>query len=272
LTELEAHSGGRLGVFALDTGSGRSLAHRASERFPMCSTFKLLAVSAVLARVDRRAERLDRRIPYGTHDLLSYAPVTTLHVHAGSMSVGALCAATIELSDNTAANLLLRDLGGPPEVTRFARILGDPSTRLDRNEPTVNTAIPGDIRDTTTPHAMARDLRVLVTGSALSRHSRTLLAGWLAYAQTGTTRLRAGLPFGWRAGDKTGSGDNGTANDIAVIYPPGRAPVIVTAYLTGATVSSASRDTLLANVGRVVSRTFAASPGRAPQASGLRRA
>lgn len=224
----------------------------------MCSTFKLLAVSAMLARVDRGHERLDRRVAYGPRDLLDYAPVTKAHVHDGSLSVGALCAAAIEVSDNTAANLLLRELGGPAAVTRFARSLGDPVTRLDRTEPDLNTAIPGDPRDTTSPRAMARDLQAVGLGSGLSAASRTRLSGWLAHCATGADRLRAGIPSTWRAGDKTGSGAHGTANDVAMLTPPSRAPIIVAAYLTGATISSDARDALLANVARLVVKAFAA--------------
>src|ERR1017187_5648785 len=151
IAALEERDGGRLGVFAIDTADRRRITHRETERFPMCSTFKLLAVAAVLARVDGGREQLDRRISFSKRDLLEYAPVTTAHVHEGSMTVASLCAAAIEWSDNTAANLLLTSIGGPAQVTPYARSIGYSVTRLARNEPSLNSAIPGDVRDTTTP-------------------------------------------------------------------------------------------------------------------------
>lgn len=257
LAAVEMRTGGRLGVFAFDTETGRRLEHRAGERFPMCSTFKLLAVGAVLARVDRGAERLGRRIAYSEADLLEYAPVTRAHVAGGSMRVADLCAAAIELSDNTAANLLLRSIGGPTAVTRFARSLGDSLTRLDRTEPSLNTAIPGDVRDTTTPANIAEDLRALLSGTALSAKSRASLYSWLAACKTGTDCLRAGIPSAWREGDKTGSGAHGTRNDVAILHPPGRGPIYAAAYLTQSTVSTAEANAALASVGRIIARTFA---------------
>lgn len=249
---LEALHGGRLGVFALDAQSGRRITHRAHERFPMCSTFKVLAVSAVLQRVDAGAERLDRHVRYTPNDLLEYAPVTRAHLRNGSMTVQALCAAAIEYSDNTAANLLLASLGGPAAVTTFARSMGDEVTRLDRNEPSLNTAIAGDPRDTTTPAAISRDLQLLLTGTVLSSASRQRLRSWLLACRTGTDCLRAGLPSSWRVGDKTGSGQNGTRNDLAAAWPPNAAPIFISAYYTGSSASSAQRNAVLADVGRIV--------------------
>lgn len=261
--DLEVKCGGRLGVAALDTSSGARLARRAGERFAMCSTFKLLAVSALLAEVDRGAEHLDRVIAYGEADLLSYAPVTHAHVKQGGLSLGALCEAVLELSDNTAANLILAALGGPGAVTAFARTIGDPITRLDRNEPSLNEIAPGDERDTTCPAAMLEDLRRLTLGRVLSPGSRERLNGWLAAAKTGAARLRAGFPAGWRIGDKTGSGAQGTANDIAVAWAPG-GPILVASYLTGATsIGDADRDAIHAQVARIVTGAFR-GPGEAP--------
>jgi beta-lactamase class A len=256
VARLEQRSRGRLGVFALDTFDERRVAYRQAEHFPMCSTFKVLAVAAVLARVDCGAERLDRRIALRQSDLLAYAPVTEQHVRDGSMSVASLCAAAIEWSDNTAANLLLTSLGGPTAVTRYARAIGDSTTRLDRNEPSLNSAIAGDPRDTTTPEAMADSLRSIVLGSALSAPSRERLRGWLQAGKTGTNRLRAGVPRTWRAGDKTGTGERGTSNDVAIFWPPGRKPIIVTVYLTGSPLPAGARDAILADVGTLVSRTL----------------
>ena len=256
LAALEHHSGGRLGVYALDTGSGRSIAYRAHERFPMCSTFKLLLAGAVLARVDEGNESLARLVGYSDADMLPNSPVTKAHLNMASMTVAQLCAAAVERSDNTAANLLLHSLLGPGGVTKFARKIGDPMTRLDRDEPALNSAIPGDPRDTTTPAAIAADARVLVLGNALSVRSRTQLRAWLLACQTGTQRLRAGVPAAWREGDKTGTGDRNTANDVAIFWPPARAPIVVAAYATGMTVPAAAQNAVLAGVGRIIYRSF----------------
>ena len=251
---LEDRYGGRLGVAALNASTGVRLAHRANERFAMCSTFKVLVAGTVLARVDAGRERLDRRISYGPSDLLTYAPVTREHVGRGYMTVGALCEAALEYSDNTAANLLLRSFGGPPKVTAFVRSIGDEWTRLDRTEPSLNTAIPDDPRDTTTPREMLATLHSLLFGTALSRSERGRLDGWMTQCKTGDDRIRAGVPRHWRVSDKTGSGDRHTSNDIAAIFPPNNAPpIVVTAYYTGSSASSEQRDGVLAEVGRIVS-------------------
>jgi beta-lactamase class A len=253
---IETRLGGRLGVAALDTGSSRRLEHRASERFPMCSTFKLLAVAAVLHRVDEKAEQLTRFIPYTKADLLEYAPVTTEHVHEGGMTLAALCAAAVEESDNTAANLLLQTIGGPEGLTRYARSLGDEQTRLDRLEPDLNSAVPGDKRDSTTPAAMVANLRTLLLGHALSQQSRQLLDNWLAENKTGGEMIRAGLPNEWKIGDKTGRGSNGATNDIAIIRPPGKSPILLAIYFVGSTASQKARQAAIADVARIVAETF----------------
>ena len=261
LTEIEARVGGRLGVAALDVATGRRLAWRDDERFPMCSTFKAMAVGAVLKRVDAGEERLDRFISYGPSDLLSYAPETMAHVAEGGMKLSDLCAAAVELSDNTAANLILASIGGPAGWTRFVRSLGDGLSRLDRNEPTLNSCIPGDQRDTTTPAAMVGDLRAVLLGGGLSPSSRERLKGWMIDATTGLTKLRAGMPPAWTVGDKTGNNGGGTSNDIAVAWAPG-GPIVIACYLTGADTATAdARDTAIADVGRLVAQTFRASHG-----------
>ena len=249
---IEARVGGRLGVAALDPASGERLAYRADERFPMCSTFKAMAVAALLARLDRGEDRLDRFVHYGAADLLEYAPVTRANVGKGGMPLGDLCAAAIELSDNTAANLILATIGGPAGWTRFVRGLGDHRSRLDRNEPTLNTAIPGDPRDTTTPAAMLADLRAALLGKALRPATSDRLKGWMVACGTGLTRLRAGLPNDWQVADKTGSGAHGTANDIAVAWTP-TGPIVIACYLTGAEAAKPeARDASIADVGRLV--------------------
>ena len=262
---IEAKSGSRLGVAALDLGSGARLAHRADERFPICSTFKAMAVAAVLAKVDAGAERLDRFVRYGEADLLAYAPVTRAHVGQGGLPLADLCAAAVELSDNTAANLILASLGGPGGWTRYVRSLGDGVSRLDRTEPTLNTSIPGDPRDTTTPNASLTDLRKTVLGDALKPDSRRRLQDWMVACTTGETRLRAGLPRHWRIGDKTGSWDAENAwassNDIAVVWTETQ-QILIACYLTGPdAVPGKVRDAAIADVGRLVAVTF--RPGAA---------
>ncbi len=249
---IEKQSGGRLGVAVFDTGSGQRYGHRGGERFPMCSTSKLLECGAVLARVDAGQDSLNRRIRFPAADLLNYSPVTRKRAGGDGMTLGEICEAALTVSDNTAANLMIASLGGPGGVTAFARSLGDPVTRLDRTEPTLNEAAPGDPRDTTTPNAMAHDLHRLVLGNALSPGSRHQLTAWMIACQTGRAKLRAGIPKNWRAGDKTGNGDHGTTNDIAVFWPETHAPLITCVYLTEATASFSKCDTLIAEIGRAV--------------------
>jgi beta-lactamase class A len=255
LAQLDLSTGGRLGVAILDTSNNNSAGLRSQERFPMCSTFKLLAVGAVLARVDQQKEQLDRMVHFAQSDLVTYSPATEKRIEG--MSVRALCEAAITLSDNTAANLLLASLGGPAGVTSFARTLGDQFTRLDRNEPDLNEALPGDPRDTTTPESMVSNLRALVLGDALSPGSRAQLTEWLVDCKTGDKRLRAGLPSTWKVGDKTGSGKQGTTNDVAVLWPPRKPPILVAAYLTGTTLDDDHRNAILASVGKLVASAVA---------------
>lgn len=256
IAEIERRAGGRLGV-AVIQGGDALLAHRAHERFPLCSTFKFLAAAAVLEQVDDGKTTLGREIPYGQADLLDYAPETKKHVAEGHMTLGDLCAAAIQWSDNTAGNLILKQIGGPAGFTQYARSLGDKVTRLDRTEPTLNTAIPGDRRDTTTPAAIARTLETVLTKGALSQASARQLEDWMIGDKVGDGRLRAGLPKNWRIGDKTGSGANGTANTVAVIRPPNRAALFAAVYYTGVRAPMKDRDAVHADVARVISATFA---------------
>lgn len=254
LAALERRHGGQLGVAILDTVGGRRINHRGEERFPMCSTFKWLAAALVLARVDRGEERLDRRVGFDAKDLVSYSPVTEKHAGAPGMTVAELCDAAVTLSDNTAGNLLLASFGGPAALTAFARSIGDTRTRLDRIEPELNEALPGDPRDTTTPAAMLGDLRELLLGDTLSPASRAQLTAWLVANKTGDARLRAGVPADWRAGDKTGtSNSRGATNDVAILWPPGRGPLLVAAYYIDAVAATPEqRSAVLADVGRIV--------------------
>lgn len=254
IAAIEHEIGGWLGVAVIDTATGTQAGHRMAARFPMCSTFKCLAAAAVLKRVDQGKEKLDRRIVYAASDLVTYSPETEKHVDSG-MTLAELCEAAITLSDNTAGNLLLANIGGPPGLTAFARSIGDPVTRLDRIETALNEATPGDPRDTTTPEAMAKNLKSLVLGNVLSTWSEKQLTGWLLANKTGAARLRAGLP-GWRIGDKTGSGEHGTANDVGVIWPPGHAPVIAAVYLTNTPASADRRNAAIAEVGEAIAKAM----------------
>ncbi|WIG55630.1 MAG: Class A beta-lactamase [Rhodanobacteraceae bacterium] len=249
LAMLERRYGGRLGVAILDTGSGRREGHRDDERFLMCSTFKLLLAAAVLQRVDRGEEKPDRRIVFGKEALLDYAPTAKQHVGPPGMTIAALCEAAVTWSDNTAANLLLKEIGGPQAVTAYARSLGDRATVLDRYEPALNPV------DTTTPKSMLGNMQQLLLGDRLSQSSRESLIGWMVACQTGLQSLRAGMPGDWRVGDKTGQWDGdgtGANNDIAIAWPPQRKPILVSAYYMNHTVEPSARKAVLAEVGRIV--------------------
>ena len=248
IAAIEARIGGRIGVAALDTGNTKHVEHRADERFPMCSTFKFLAAAAVMKRVDEKKEKLERFVPYGAKEILEYAPVTKEHLKDGGMTLGALCAAAIEQSDNTAGNLLLDAIGGPSGLTNFVRSLGDRVTRLDRIEPELNSAIPGDERDTTTPAAICSDIQRLLLGDALSEASRRQLEDWLQRNETGGPMIRAGVPKNWILGDKTGRGSNGATNDIAIMRPPDRAPILLAIYSVGSTATPTDRAAAVAEV------------------------
>lgn len=253
IADLETKLGGRLGVYVSDATGRVLIAHRDTERFPMCSTFKFLLGAAALKRAEQGSITLDQVLPFGEADLLSYAPVTKANVGKGGMSVHDLCAAAVTLSDNTAANLVMRAIGGPAAVTAFARSIGDHDTQLDRFEPELNSAIPGDPRDTTTPRAIAEDLRRILAGNALAPTSVQMLEGWMAESKTGLKRLRAGLPHDWSTADKTGSGANATANVVALVRPKSRPTLFVATYVTGATLDGDALDAGHADVGRIIS-------------------
>lgn len=252
IRSVEERTGARIGLAALDSGSGKRLDYRAEERFPMCSTFKFLAAAAVLKRVDDGQQKLDRFVSYGAKDILEYAPVTKAHLKDGGMTLGALCAAAIEQSDNTAGNLLLDAIGGPAGLTNFVRSIGDEMTRLDRKEPELNSAIPGDERDTTTPAAICANMQKLLLGDGLSESSRHQLEDWLQHNETGALMIRAGVPKTWIVEDKTGRGANGATNDVAIIRPPGRAPIVIAVYSIGSTSSADDRAAAVAEAARVI--------------------
>ena len=251
IADLEQAHGGRLGVCVLDVATGRRIAHRADERFAMCSTHKFLAAGFALQRVDQGRDSLGRRISYARDDLVTYSPTTEKHVGDG-MTLGELCEAALTLSDNTAANLILDSLGGPAGFTSRVRALGDDVTRLDRIETALNEAKPGDPRDTTTPAAMADNLRKIVLGDVLSAPSRDQMTNWMLANKTGDKRLRAGVPADWRVADKTGSGGNAETNDIAVLWPPDRGPLVMTVYFAQSPAPDEARNAVIAQVGRLI--------------------
>jgi beta-lactamase class A len=259
IAALEHRHGGRLGVAIIDTGNGRRVAHRGDERFPMCSTFKWLAVAAVLARVDRGEESLGRRIVFTPAEVVTYSPITESRTGEPGMSLAEVCQAALRLSDNTAGNLLLDRVGGPAGVTAFARSVGDQATRLDRRETMLNEATPGDPRDTTSPLAMAGAMQAVLLGDVLAAASRERLVTWMAASTTGTARLKGGMPAGWRVVDKTGTSNNGVSNDIAIAWPPSRAPLLVTAYYAESRLDGDAREAVLAEVGRLAANVVPGS-------------
>jgi beta-lactamase class A len=257
ITELERKSSGRLGLCVLDVASGRNLGHRMNERFAMCSTFKLPLVAAIMQRADQGKLNLDTFVPYTKADMVPHAPVTEANLAKGGMTIRALAEAAQKQSDNPAANLLVKQIGGPAGLTQFFRDLGDQLSHLDRVEPELNDLKPGDERDTTTPIAMALTLAKILTGNVLAPASRDLLIQWMIDTTIGAKRIRAGLPKDWRAGDKTGTGLNGTSgkfNDVAIAWPPSRPPLIFTAYFNTENATDESNDkdqAVLAEVGRI---------------------
>lgn len=248
---LESKHGGKLGVAVTSLAGAPILSYRQNERFAMCSTFKALLGAFVLHRVDAGKESLDREIPFTSADLLEYAPITREKLANGHMTVEALNAASIQYSDNTAANLLLDAVGGPQALTRFLRSIGDQTTRLDRNEPGLNSNIAGDERDTSTPQAMAATLRKLLVGNHLSSASKQQLNAWMLGNTTGDAKLRAGFNPFWMVGDKTGSGANGASNDVAIVYPRGQAPFIIAVFYTGSSSSGDEKNAVIAEVGKI---------------------
>lgn len=248
----------RLGVSLLDTATGETGGNRADERFAMCSTFKLALVAAYLREADAGRLNLGEIVPYSKSDLLDWAPVTGENLAKGGLSISELAQAAQKYSDGAAANLLVRRLGGPAVVTSKIRAMGDTVTRLDRYEPALGLVLSADMRDTTTPLAMGQLVARLTTGDLLSPASREMLLQWMTDTTTGAKRLRAGIPPEWRVGNKTGTGRaTGTTNkcnDVAIVFPPGKAPVVVAAYYDSAEFTPQVEDrhqAVLAEVGRI---------------------
>jgi beta-lactamase class A len=259
LAGLEARAGGRLGVTLLDTGSGRRWAHRGDERFGLCSTFKLPLAGAVLQAIDQGRLQADTRMPLRREDRVPHMPSTQAWLTRGWATPLALAEAAQRNSDNLAANVLLRALGGPEGFTRWLRAQGDPVTRIDRYEPEMNRVLAGDEQDTSSPAAFAELVGHLCTGSALKPASRTRLIAWMQATRTGQRRLRAGLPAAWRAGNKTGTGFNADMpdriNDTAIFWPPGRKPWVLACFYEGPAKSTEwvrpQDEAVLATVGRL---------------------
>ena len=258
LRKLESEMGGRLGVAAFDGRRPQAaLLHRAEERFPMCSTFKVIAAAGVLARSVREPDLLTQRIRYTREELVSYSPVTEKRVAEG-MTVAELCAAALQYSDNTAGNMLIRLLSDPAGVTRYARSLGDPGFRLDRWETELNTALPGDPRDTTTPASMAHSLHRLLLQDALPASQRAQLETWMRGNTTGAARIQAGVPAGWAVADKTGAGAWGTTNDVGVVWRPDGTALVMAIYLAQPRADAPMRNDIVAAAARIAAGAFTA--------------
>lgn len=249
---IEQELGGRLGVAILDTSTGRGWNHRADERFPLNSTFKAFACAALLTKVDQSRESLDTRVILNREDIVTYSPITEKRIGAPGMGLGELCHAAMTLSDNSAANAILNHIGGPAGFTGFMRELGDSATGLERWETELNEARPGDRRDTTTPAAALASLHRILLGDALSPASRALLTGWMVGNQVAGPLLRASLPPNWQIADRTGAGGHGSRSILAMIKPPGRAPILAAIYLTGTSADMDTRNRAIARIGQAL--------------------
>jgi beta-lactamase class A len=249
IAAIERRHGGRLGVFVTDTGSGRTMTHRADERFLMCSTFKGVLVAFVLSRVDAGHDSLSTLVTYSGQDVVGFSPVTQAHLQKGALSVEELCAASVLFSDNGAANLLLARVGGPQALTAYVRRIGDGLTRFDRYE--VAASRRSGILDTTTPRAITGTAQTLLLGNVLSPASRTLLEGWMLACRTGSARLRASFPKDWITGDKTGTG-NGSCNDYAIVRRAGHAPLMMACYYDNQDLDQDRQEAVLRAVGSAI--------------------
>jgi beta-lactamase class A len=256
VTRAESALRARIGVAVIDTASGTVWQRRGGERFPLNSTHKVFSCAAALARADRHEMDMEAVIPIDTTALVAYSPVTAKVPAGGTMSLRQLCRAAVSFSDNTAANLVAGAIGGPTAVTAFLRAIGDGTTRLDRLEPELNQAAPGDVRDTTTPLAAAESLQSLLLGDALSRPARAELRQWMLNDRVADALLRSGLPKDWRVADKSGAGGHGSRSIIAVAWPPERPPVVVAIYITQTDAPMAARDHAIAHIGSALATAF----------------
>lgn len=247
---IESTLGARVGIVIRDTGSDWRWSHRAEERFLMNSTVKALICGGVLAKADAGALALDESLPIRQFDIVSYSPVTQKHVGT-AMSIADLCLATLDISDNAAANLLIGRLGGPKAVTAFLRDIGDPVSRLDRLEPKLNAFAPGDPRDTTTPAAVTETWHALLLGDVLKPASRTQLIEWMSHGGVTGALMRASLPKDWAISDKSGAGSH-TRNLVAMVTPPGRAPFLVSIFISDTDVDFETRNGALKDVSAAI--------------------
>lgn len=256
LAALEQAAGGRLGVAAWRQGGELRIAHRADERFPLCSTFKAMLAAAVLAHSASEAGLLAQRVRYEKKELVTYSPITEKHL-ADGMTVAELCAATLQYSDNSAANFLMKILGGPQAVTTYARSIGNKEFQLERWETELNSAIPGEVLDTASPASMAHSLQQVLLGNSLPAPQRQQLDTWMRGNTTGDKRIRAGVPAGWHVADKTGSGAYGSVNDIGVAYPPSGAPLLIAVYYTREQKNADTNQDIITAATRIVTAALA---------------
>ncbi|MDD2544805.1 MAG: class A beta-lactamase [Burkholderiaceae bacterium] len=239
----------RVGMAVIDTLDGRRWNLRGDERFPLNSTHKTFTCAALLHQVDKGVLSLSQVVVIRPSQRVGYSPVTEKHLPTESMTLQALCEAAVSFSDNTAANLVTSVNGGPSALTTFLRGLGDSSTRLDRLEPELNSAVPNDERDTTTPNAIVDDLKKLLLGEVLTPKSRALLEDWMINDKVADALLRAALPVGWKIADKSGAGGYGSRSIVAVIWPPHRAPVVVGIYITQTLVPMTDSNAAIERIG-----------------------
>lgn len=256
LAALEASADGRIGIAAIDTANNTAIQYRADERFPLCSTSKLMGVAAVLKQSMKDNDLLNQKVTYTEKDIVSYSPITEKNLAKG-MTVSELCMATMTYSDNSAMNLLLKKIGGAGAVNTFARSVGDNKFRLDRPEPELNSAIPGDPRDTSTPAAMQKSLQQLGLGNVLAAAQQKQLQTWLKENTTGNSRIRAAVPKNWVVGDKTGTGEYGTTNDVGIIWPKNCPPIVVAIYFTQNKKEAKPKDDVIASATQLILKEFA---------------
>ena len=251
---IEQDLGARVGFFMHDRHTGREIVHSADDRFPLNSTFKLLACGALLSKVEAGTADLSKTILLEKLEIVTYSPAIERAIRAGQIQVSLeqACRMVLSVSDNTAANIVLSEVGGPAGLTDFLRSIGDEVTRLDRWEPELNEATPGDPRDTTTPRAMAGLVENLILGDVLSADSRTTLREWLAAHSVAEALFRSPLPNSWTIHDRTGAGGYGSRSIVAVLYPPGREPIIAALYMTETEASFRQRNAAAARVGRAI--------------------
>lgn len=247
--QLEKKFDARLGVYAIDTGTNKTITYRPDERFAYASTYKALAAGAVLQQYSMA--QLDEVIHYSKDNLVSYSPITEQHIDTG-MSLKEICEAAIRYSDNTAGNLLFHKLGGPSGFEESLRQIGDHVTIANRFETELNEAIPGDLRDTSTPRALATSLKAFTLSDLLPAKKRVILTDWMKGNTTGDKLIRAGAPKGWEVGDKSGAGSYGTRNDIAIVWPPNREPIIIAILSSRDTKDATYNDELIARAAKLV--------------------